>query len=231
MLSAFSELRPFSRASAGCDWLCLPLCCFRCPLMIAISSGPAAAQRISGSADQRTSGPADQRISGPADQRTSGSADQRISGSADQRTSGSADQRISGSADQRTSGSADQRISGSADQRTSGSADQRISGSADQRTSGPADQRISGPADQRISGSAHQRISGSKQSSRTYFSTCLYLQRQSCSVTLACQEKVSPASTFCTSSMPSAFTRPPPLLRVLWCQWWFCSLISDTCTT
>ena len=168
---------------------------------------------------------------GSADQRTSGPADQRISGSADQRISGSADQRISGSADQRTSGPADQRISGSADQRTSGSADQRISGSADQRTSGPADQRISGPADQRISGSAHQRISGSKQSSRTYFSTCLYLQRQSCSVTFACQEKVSPASTFCTRRMPSALTRPPPLLRVLWCQWWFCSLISDTCTT
>ena len=161
------------------------------PLMIAISSGPAAAQRISG----------------PADQRTSGSADQRISGSADQRISGPADQRISGSADQRTSGPADQRISGS------------------------ADQRISGPADQRISGSADQRISGSKQSSRTYFSTCLYLQRQSCSVTFACQEKVSPASTFCTRRMPSALTRPPPLLRVLWCQWWFCSLISDTCTT
>ena len=55
------------------------------PLMIAISSGPAAAQRISGSADQRTSGSADQRISGSADQRTSGPADQRISGSADQR--------------------------------------------------------------------------------------------------------------------------------------------------
>ena len=144
---------------------------------------------------------------------------------------GSADQRISGSADQRISGPADQRTSGSADQRTSGSADQRISGPADQRTSGSADQRTSGSADQRTSGSADQRISGSKQSSRTYFFTCLYLQRQSCSVTFACQEKVSPASTFCTGSMPSAFTRPPPLLRVLWCQWWFCSLVSDTCTT
>ena len=211
------------------------------------ASGGSADQRISGSADQRTSGSADQRISGPADQRTSGSADQRISGSADQRISGSADQRISGPADQRISGSADQRTSGPADQRISGSADQRISGPADQRISGSADQRISGPADQRTSGSADQskvlertfqlyhkgilRISGSKQSSRTYFSTCLYLQRQSCSVTFACQEKVSPASTFCTRRMPSALTRPPPLLRVLWCQWWFCSLISDTCTT
>ena len=51
-------------------------------LMIAISSGPAADQRISGPADQPL---ADQRISGSADQRISGPADQRISGSADQR--------------------------------------------------------------------------------------------------------------------------------------------------
>uniref|UniRef100_G3U367 Testis expressed 55 n=1 Tax=Loxodonta africana TaxID=9785 RepID=G3U367_LOXAF len=115
--------------------------------------------KMSGQADQRTSGQTDHRLSGQADRRTSEQTRHRLSTQADRRTSEQTDRRLSFQADRRTSEQTDRRLSTQADRRTSEQTDRRLSFLADRRTSEQTDRRLSFLADRRTSEQTDHRMS------------------------------------------------------------------------
>ncbi|XP_064123726.1 testis-specific expressed protein 55 [Loxodonta africana] len=116
-------------------------------------------RKMSGQADQRTSGQTDHRLSGQADRRTSEQTRHRLSTQADRRTSEQTDRRLSFQADRRTSEQTDRRLSTQADRRTSEQTDRRLSFLADRRTSEQTDRRLSFLADRRTSEQTDHRMS------------------------------------------------------------------------